>query len=138
MLKLSLGIFLIAHGLVHAILGAAPDPNATNASPFTFFTEAERSWLLSQSGLDNAAIRWIGTVLVVFSTLGFVLAGMGLLGVPGLSMIWRTVAIVTACVSLLLLILFWHTWLVIGILIDVVVLVALVWFKWPPPQAVGS
>ena len=129
MLKISLAIFLIVHGLVHSILAVTPNPGDPGAGPGAFFTAAERSWLLPQLGLNATTIRWTGIILVFLSTLGFVLAGLGILGVPGLSTIWRTVAVVSSCVSLLLLILFWHPWLIVGVLIDIGVLITLLLAK---------
>ena len=131
MLKTLFALFMIAHGLVHAGLAAAPIPNDPDPKPGAFFTAMERSWLLPKLGLNGPAIQWIGIILVVLATLGFVLAGLGGLGVPGLNAVWGTLAVVSACVSLLLLILFWHTWLVVGVLIDIGILVALLWVKWP-------
>ena len=131
-MKTLFAILLIAHGLVHAGLAAAPIPNDPDPRPGAFFTAMERSWLLPKLGLNGSTIQWIGIILVVLSTLGFVLAGLGGLGVPGLNAIWRNIAVVSSCLSLLLLILFWHTWLVAGVLIDIGILVALLWVKWPP------
>jgi hypothetical protein len=138
MLKIALALFLIAHGLVHSILAIAPNPSDPDAKPGTFFTAVERSWLLPQLGLDATTIRWIGIILVALSTLGFILAGLGVLGVPGLNTIWRTVSVVSSCLSLLLLILFWHPWLIVGVLIDIGILLALLWAKWPPVNMIGS
>ena len=138
MLKIALGIFLIAHGLVHSILAIAPNPSDPDAKPGAFFTAAARSWLLPQLGLDDTTIRWAGIILVALSTLGFILAGMGILGVPGLNTIWRTVSVVSASLSLLLLILFWHSWLIVGVLIDIGILLALLWAKWPMVDMIGS
>jgi len=138
MLKIALGIFIIAHGLVHAILAIAPNPADSEAKPGAFFTTVERSWLLPQLGLSASAVQWIGIILVVASTLGFVLAGLGVFGVGGLSAIWRTLAILSSCISLLLLILFWHPWLPVGILIDIGILVALLWAKWPTIEMIGG
>ena len=132
MLMIALAIFLIAHGLVHAGLAAAPNPYDTDAKPGAFFTSPERSWLLLRLGLRPAAVQWIGIILVALATLGFVLAGFGVFGVSGLTTIWRTVAVFSSCVSLLLLVLFWHPWLIVGILIDVGILITLLWTKWPP------
>ena len=137
MLKTILSIFIIAHGLVHGILAAAPDPADPTAKPGTFFTAVERSWLLPQLGLNAVTIHRIGIVLVVLSTLGFVLAGLGIWGVAGLSSIWRAIAIVSASISLLLLVLFWHSWLPIGVMIDIATLVALLWAKWPSTDLIG-
>lgn len=132
MAKILFALFLIAHGLVHAGLAAAPIPNDPDSKPGAFFTAPTRSWLLPQLGLNNSAIQWIGIGLVVLSTAGFVLAGLGVLGVPGLNTVWRTITVISSCLSLLLLILFWHPWLIVGVLIDVGLLIALLWLKWPP------
>jgi hypothetical protein len=131
-----IGAFLIAHGAVHAILAAAPVPNDPSPRPGTFFTAIARSWLLSRLGSD-AVVKWTGIVLVALTTIGFILAGMGSLGVAGLSSIWRTLAVVSSVVSLLLLILFWHSWLVVGALIDIGILILLLLANWPPQPIVG-
>lgn len=131
-MKILIAIFLIAHGLVHAGLAAAPDPKDPDEKAGAFFTSAKRSWLLSKLGLSPNAIQWIGIGLVSLSTIGFVLAGLGVFGVAGLDTIWRTIAIISAATSLLLLILFWHRWLVIGVLIDLVILAEILWIKWLP------
>ncbi len=130
-MKILFAIFLIAHGLVHAGLAAAPIPNDPEAKPGAFFTAAGRSWLLAQLGLSAPVVQWVGVILVALTTVGFVLAGLGVFGVPGLTTIWRTVAVISSCLSLLLLALFWHLWLVVGLLIDIGLLVALLWMKWP-------
>ena len=138
MVKILFALFLIAHGLVHAILAATPIPNDPEPKPGAFFTATSRSWLLPQLGLGGSAIQWIGIILVILSTVGFVLAGLGVLGVPGLSTIWRTVTVISSCLSLLLLILFWHPWLMVGVLIDCALLIALLWAKWPSVSMIGS
>jgi hypothetical protein len=70
--------------------------------------------------------------------LGFILAGLGVFGVPGLDQIWRTTAVVSAAVSLLLLGLFWHPWLIVGVLIDIGIIFSLLWANWPSPDLIGN
>ena len=125
MLKIALGIFLIAHGLVHSGLAFAPNPDDPDETPGAFFTSLDRSWLLPQLGSNAATVRWIGIALVVLSTVGFILAGLGFLGVPGLDAVWRTLALVASFISLLLLVLYWHRWLPVGVLIDIGVITSL-------------
>jgi hypothetical protein len=137
-LKTLIALFLIAHGLVHAGLAAAPNPNDPDSKPGAFFTSISRSWLLPQLGLNPTIVQWIGIILVALATLGFVLVGLGVFGVPGLTAIWRTVAVVSANVSLLLLVLFWHPWLIVGVLIDIGILISLLWMKWPSVELIGS
>ena len=137
-LKTVLALFLIAHGLVHAGLAVVPNPNDQDAKPGAFFTSPERSWLLPQLGLNAAAVQWTGIILVALATLGFVLAGLGVFGVAGLTTVWRTVAVISASVSLVLLVLFWHPWLIVGVLIDIGILVSLLWVNWPSAELIGS
>jgi hypothetical protein len=138
MLKIALALFLFAHGLVHAGLAVAPHPADPESKPGAFFTSVERSWLLPQLGLGGTAVHWIGIILASLSTLGFVLAGLGIFGVVGLTAIWRIVAIISAIISLLLLISFWHPWLPVGVLINFVTLVALLFTNWPSADLIGS
>jgi hypothetical protein len=137
MLRIVFGVFFIAHGLVHAILAFAPNPADPEAKPGSFFTARERSWLLHRIGLSGSAVQWIGIILVVLSTLGFVLAGLGIFGLTGLYMVWRTLAVISSCISLVLLILFWHPWLPVGVLIDIGTLVVLLLVRWPAASIIG-
>ncbi len=121
------GIFLIAHGLVHTGLAAAPRPNIPDAKPFTFWTSP--SWRFIELGESFA--RPAGKVLWIASTLLFVAAGSGVLGLPGIREIWQGLATAGAIASLLLLLIFWHPWLVFGAVIDVGILLALIVFDWP-------
>lgn len=122
------GIFLIAHGLVHAILAAAPRPDIPDAKPLTFWTR--QSKLLP--GVGESITRPVAMVLWVVSTLLFVAAGLGVLGVPGLRDIWSGLTAAGAITSLLLLLLFWHRWLIVGLLIDLGLLLLIVVFNWTP------
>jgi len=137
-MRIIIALFLIAHGLVHAGLAAAPNPNDPDAKPGAFFTSPDRSWLLPKLGLNPSSIQWIGITLVALATLGFVLAGLGVFGVPGLAEIWRIMAVISAVASLLLLVLFWHPWIIVGVLIDIVIIISLVWADWPTAELIGS
>jgi len=137
-MKILLGVLLIAHGLVHGILAVAPDPADSEARPGLFFTDINRSWLLSRIGLSPNLVKWFGISLVVLSTLGFLLAGLGFLGVPGLVAIWRGLATISSITSLLLLGAFWHPWLPVGVLLDLIFFVLIQVINWPPSGLFGN
>ena len=137
-IRILIGLFFIAHGLVHSGLAVAPIPNDPVSKPFAFFTAPTRSWLLSNMGMSESVIRNVGLILVALATLTFVMAGLGVLGVPGLYAIWRTVTVVSAIPSLLLLGVFWHPWLVIGAALDLGILISLLWAHWPPQSMLDS
>ena len=122
------GVFLIAHGLVHAILAAAPRPDVPDAKPMTFWTRPSK--LLP--GVGESITRPVAMILWIASTLLFVAAGLGVLGVPGVSDIWSGLTAAGAITSLLLLMFFWHRWLIIGVLIDLGLLLLIVVFNWTP------
>jgi hypothetical protein len=117
-----LGIFLILHGLVHSGLAAAPVPNDPASKPGAFFTAENRSWFLRRLGFSPQAIAITGIGLVICATFGLVLAGLGALGVAGLAANWVPLAVSSAAVSLILLAVFWHPWLVVGVVIDIAIL----------------
>ena len=124
-------LFLIAHALAHAGLAAAPIPGDTDPKPGAFFTEVIRSWLFQKIGSAPGFVRLVGIILVALSTLGFIFSGLGALGVPGLSDIWQAAAGLAAAFSLILLILFWHPWIIVGVLIDIGIGVLSLGGKWP-------
>jgi hypothetical protein len=132
LLRLVTGAFLILHGLIH--LGAAAvaaRPGASREGLWAFFTTD--SWLLRGQGPQVR--RPVGIALFVLASVGFVLAGLAeLLGLGA----WRVVAVASALDSLLLLILYWHRLLEVGVLLNVAILVALLWARWPPAELVGS
>jgi len=126
-----LGIFLIAHAIAHAGLTTAPDPSDPESTPGDFFTQKNRSWLFQRINLDSGFVQNIGRILVFISIAGFILAGLGGLGVPGLSQIWHGVAGTTAIISLILLILFWHPWLILGVVINIGLVIFMLLNTWP-------
>ncbi len=116
MLNILLGLFFIVHGLIHLSF-ISPAPPASPGGPAWPFS-LTHSWL----GLGENLLVSIGTVLVLVAAIGFVIVGLGTLGwlVPTL---WiKPVAIVAAVASLLLMIIFWNTWYIVGLGLSVAIL----------------
>jgi hypothetical protein len=136
-LRILIGLILIAHGLMTMSLATVPPP-ASGALRTPFFPSWWRAsvdplWPVMKLGLPEPLVRTIGWLLWAAILALFTLAGAGLLGFPGLTAIWQPIAAVAAGLSLVLLVLFWHTWLVLGIVINLVILlgVFLGWFtRW--------
>lgn len=120
-LILGLALFVIAHGLVH-LLYMSPKPKDAVNWPF----QAEHSWLLSALGLGGIA-RPVGMALGIVTILGFLLAGLGLMGFSWLSEAWQFFMIVGAAASVLLLTLFWNRMLVLGLVIDAGLMLLVFW-----------
>ena len=128
MTKLLIGGFLIAHGLIHAAVWAAPKGSS---QPF----DPSRSWLLEAFGVAHDPARTLSVVLAVTAAMGFVAAGVTLFAGSDW---WRVLAIVTAAESLPLFLLFFHPWLTLGAAIELGILYALVVSHWPPQAVVGA
>jgi hypothetical protein len=124
-------IILIGHAIAHAGLTSAPNPSDPESTPGAFFTEKKRSWLFQRIDLDSGMVQKIGKILVNISIAGFFLAGLGGLSVPGLNQIWHGLAGITAIVSLILLILFWHPWLILGVVLNIGLVIFMLLNSWP-------
>ncbi len=123
MTRILIGVFLMVHGLVHAGLAAAPIPKDASSRPGSFFTHPSRSWVLRRLRISSGGVRAIGWLLVVMTSLGFVLAGLAALGVPLLAGAIAPLVVCSAILSLVLVVVFWHPWLTLGALIDLAILV---------------
>lgn len=119
--RLLLGLFIIAHGLVHPILAAVPGPAPAGAPPVpgSFWTQ---SWLFGRGPAAKATLF----IFTGVTALALLAAGLSLLNVlPGAwtPALWAF----GAALSLATLVLFWHPWLVLGIVIDLAMLAAGKW-----------
>lgn len=115
LVKVVVGVLLVAHGLVHLMFFVTNDDRSW---PFRL----DRSWLVPQ-----AARRPVAVVLIAATVLAFVLLGLAVWGVPGLATAWPALALVAAAASLGVLVAFWDTRLLWGVAIDVVLVVLAVW-----------
>jgi hypothetical protein len=131
-MRWAIGLFLIAHGLIHGSYLLTQPVRKPGAPAWPF--HVDRSWLFSGMGVGSSAVRTLGRLLAQLTVVGFVIAGGGLL--LGQDW-WRAAALVGACCSLLLLGLYYHSWLVLGIAISATLIIALIWLDWPSPQLVG-
>jgi hypothetical protein len=104
MRRIAIGSLLVLHGLAHSSLGVW---SSAFGSP------------------------WIVTPLWLAAQLGFMVAGIGVLGVPWARRVWRKAAILGALGSVLLMSLFVHPVLLWGVVIDAVVL--FVGIRWREP-----
>lgn len=114
LVRIVLGVLLVAHGLVHLLwLAPSDDP----AWPFRL----DRSWLA------EAIRKPTAVVLIALIVAGFTLLGLAVWAVPGLASIWPVLAIGAAVASLAALVLFWDRQLLWGVAIDVALVVVALW-----------
>jgi predicted exporter len=107
MIRVLLGAFIVAHGLVTAAMWASP-PRATD--PF----RATHSWLLGDA-------RPLAVVVALVAAAGFLLAGVGVIADQAW---WVVAGIGAGAVALLLMVLFFNPWLLAGIAISAGILYA--------------
>ncbi len=121
-----IALVLILHGIGHG-LGMLAVANVKISK-----THSPHSWLLDKF-LGNAASRVIGFIIWLLALVGFVGAGLGMLGWLVPPDVWPSLAIGASLISLLGLFLFWDAFPFlfpnkIGVIVvDVAVLVWL-WF----------
>jgi hypothetical protein len=102
-IRIVVGVLLLAHGLVHLLYLARDVPEFSLAS----------SWLVPES-----ARRPVALVLIVTTVAAFLLVALAIWGVPGLSRIWPALTIAAASFSLVLLVAYWNKMLILGVAID--------------------
>jgi hypothetical protein len=129
--RVSVTVVMLVHGIGH-VLFLAPCLGITQ------WGQVAQSWLLTKA-VGDVATRVIGGLLWLVVIVGFMAAGVGLLGQYGW---WRPLATASAGVSLLALILFvggGNTQPILSAaLMDVAILVALLWAHWPSADVVGA
>jgi hypothetical protein len=105
MLRVLLGLFVVAHGLVTFGIWAAP---VTEKAPFN----PSHSWLLGDA-------RMLPIVLAVVAAAAFVAAGGGFLAQQDW---WAAAAVAAGAVAVALMALYFNPWLSAGILISAAIL----------------
>jgi hypothetical protein len=130
-LRIVVALVILVHGIGH-VLFLAPCLGITQ------WGQSAHSWLLTKT-LGDVATRVIGSLLWLVVIIGFLAAGVGLLGQVAW---WRTLAVASAGVWLLAFVLFVSgssTQPVLSAAVmDIAVLVALVWIYWPSDDLVGA
>ena len=109
------GLFLIAHGLIHGLYFIPNPPNDPNF-PFLF----TKSWFAKKVGKSSIVI---GKVLATITICMFILSGISLVAYSGLNYLWLTFVLLAAVISEFLFLLFWHKWLIIGFIINLIIIV---------------
>ena len=132
MLKFLIGLFIIAHGLVH-LWYFTLSQKLVEFKPEMGWSGT--SWLFTPL-LGNTTTRLLASAFLVLTTTGFALSGVGLLMHTEW---WRLLLVASAVLGSLTTLLFWDgsTQLIvqkglIGLLIDCAILIGLLVFKWPP------
>ena len=139
LIRLVIAGALLLHGLGHggalgalAWIGARPGTDSGG-------WHAARMWLAT--GLPAGTATTVASAFWIVSLIGFVAAALAFwgIGLPGEA--WRPLAVVSALISLVGIVLFFGTWPMFNTLaaltVNVAVLVALLGLRWPPEAMFG-
>jgi hypothetical protein len=107
MLRVLIGLLLVAHGLITFGIWAAPVPEKAPFNP-------NQSWLLGDT-------RTLAIALAVLAAIAFVVTGGGFLAQQDW---WALAAVAAGAVAVLLMALYFNPWLSAGILISAAILYA--------------
>ena len=130
---------LLLHGFGHGGALGALAWIRFSPGPTTGAWLAARSWLIPSLSADTATILASGFWIV--SLVGFVMTAMSFWGVFVPGDVWRPLAVASALVSAAGIVLFFGTWPMFNTLaalgMNVAVLVAVVWLRWPTEAMLG-
>ena len=130
---------LLLHGLGHGgALGALAWVQVSPGSN-TGAWLAARSWLVPSLSADAATL--LGRAFWIASLMGFVITAMSFWGVVVPSEVWRPLAVASALLSAAGIVLFFGTWPMFNTLaalgMNVAVLAAVLWLRWPTEAMLG-
>src|SRR5688572_2266446 len=127
-----LGLFLVGHALIHASYLSPAPPRTADGPEWPF--EMTTSWMVTGVGLDPALVRALGTALVMTTIVLLVGAGLATVGWLVPSEWWSPLVIGGAVASALTLAIFFHPWIVLGLVIDAALLWATLVAGWSPAE----
>lgn len=132
--RILFAVFLLAHGWVHMSLAQVPAPKPgalrTPFMPSWWRSDVDPAWPALKLGLAPGAARTLGWVLWLLVVIGYSLSALALLFVPGQAGLWQGLTAGSSVLSLVLLGLYWHPWLPVGVLIDLLLLAGVI-LRWP-------
>jgi hypothetical protein len=131
LMKILIAVLLIIHGMIVASQSSgsfSPGPGVANPAWLNWFpVNLGQSWLLAPLGVERTLYARAGGILWLVAGLALVAAGLGVLGFVVPPSWWRSLALIGAIISLVMLAVYFHPLFGIGIGASVVLLIALLW-----------
>ena len=143
MLKYLIAVILLGHGFILAAQSGSnfgsTNSQIVNPTWLSWWpTTLGHSWFLAAFKLEGTLIDTVFGLLWLASGLCIIAAALSIVGFIIPKDLWRTLAIVGASGSLVMLVLYLHPFYIVGILFDIAILVSLLWAKWPPESLIGA
>lgn len=136
MSRFIIGGLLIVHGLITTAQASGVFGRGLENPTWLGWwpTPMGRSWLLGSFGLEGTTVSWLTGALWVIGGIAFLGAGYGLFTYNEW---WRTLAVVGAFASLVVLVPYFHPLYAFVTVLNIGILVALLWLGWPSANLVG-
>lgn len=115
------GIITILDGLIILLSSFAPDPNATIVKLGTFWPDYAGSWLLSALSVPTNTIELMAIGLALLAGFCMIFAGLGILEFINFGSLIEEFVGLSVILSLCLFIMFFHPYIVIGIILDIII-----------------
>ena len=125
-LRIVIGLFVVAHGLVHPLLSIVPDDKVEDAPAGSMWS---KSWLFG----EGRFAKTVNYVLSGLAALALLLAGLSFIGFIVPQDWWQTLWIIGAGVSTFELVVFWYPRFYWGLIINAV-MVGLIFFTSFSPE----
>jgi len=121
-LKNLVGIFFILHALVYGIM-LIPFPEMPGNGMGKYWSDFTGSRILSAANISNNRLKIIAIILSLAALAGYIIAGSIILsaGVP--DRIFLITSIISAGLSVIFLILYWHNYNIVGFIINIAILI---------------
>ena len=135
-LRALVAVVLFIHGIGHC-MGIIPALKLVSVEGWN-----SRSWLLTPI-LGETVSRILSIILFSIALVGFLASALALLGWVVPHDWWRTLAVVSAVISIVTIVLFWNAFVTffpnkVGALgVDIAVLVCLLSLNWPTETMLG-
>ena len=129
-------LVLLVHGIGHSMCLLAGTRVADSVEGWNL-----RSWLLTDR-IGETATRWIGSALWAAAMIGFLVTALALLDVLVPQDAWRALAVVSAAISLVAMVLFLNAFAALfnqlgALAVNVITLVGLLVADWPSDADLG-
>jgi hypothetical protein len=134
-MKVVIALLFILHGLITAAFSGGsfkPWPPVENPGWLNFWpTRMGQSWLFPGAVAESLPVMLLGGILFLFSGVALVAAGLGLLGWIIPQAVWPLLAALGAAGCLLMLLINFHPFYLVGILGNAAILYSLLVAHWP-------
>jgi hypothetical protein len=110
-----IGLFLIAHGLLHVAVWAIPKSEVQSFDP-------HHSWALEGAGMRASSVHRLAMTMAWVAAVAFVVGGAMLMTSIDL---WRPVTIAASVLGLAMSVVWFHPWFIVDVAINAGLLIAL-------------